>query len=346
MRALSLLTFVVAILLLRPVQAQSYADFVQQKLDEAEDYLAVNPARSLQILDELGPIYQPDDSAIHWHLLLLRAALPTHHLDRMLTALEVLFGFQQHPLFLQNIATITSGTGIWLRRHLYVADAKISLECALKYAKDNKQRLTLQNSMGLISRELGDAAAAQNQFQHAFALAHASNNIRVAAMVENNLGLLAMESGRYAQAAAYFRSSLTRYQSLSQRSGQISAALNLMMVFLIQGDTEQYQRLYGPTATLTENFPNKAKQALLLWLSSYFEKLNRGTTSTTPGILRQAFYDLETVKLQQSVLQHLAPALELNLPLPPSELKVNFARPWFNKVKKCDWPHLTPATAV
>lgn len=340
------MVFLTVLLLPQPVQAQSYADFVRKQLAEAEDYLTVNPAHSLRILDALGAIQQPEDMAIEWHLLVLRATLPTNNLDRMLSTLELLYNHQQHPLFLRNITTITSATGIWLRRNLYVADAKVSLECAIKYAQNKKQRLTLQNSMGLISRELGDYAEAKNQFQSALTLAEDRGNTKVVAMLQNNLGLLAMEKGLYEQAETYFRTSLMHYQSISQRSGQISAALNLMLMFLLQGDTEQYQRLHGPTATLTTNFPNKAKHALLLWLSSYFEVLSLGATTTKQEELRQAFYNLETPKLQSFFRQHLAPAFDLKLPQPSTELKTNFYRPWFNKVKNCDWPHITASTTA
>lgn len=337
-RTLSLWVLPLVLLPPVPLKAQSYADHVHKQLAEAEDFLTVDPARSLQILDALGQIKQPDDAAIQWHLLVLRAALPTNQLERMLPALDALFNYQQQPLFLQNITSITSASGIWLRRNMYLFDAKASLECAVKHAKNNKQRLTLQNSMGLLSRELGDYAAAKSQFDQALQLATDSNNTKVMAMVANNLGLLAMETNQYSLAAAHLRNSLSLYQTISQRSGQISSALNLMLVFLLQGDIAQYQRLYGPTATLTSHFPNKAKQALLLWLTSYYEKLTLGETNVDEAQLRAAFDILDSPKLQSIIQQEVAPALNLKIALPPHNVKTNFNRPWFDTIKRCDWP--------
>ncbi|HSG52748.1 MAG TPA: hypothetical protein VLA40_11655 [Rheinheimera sp.] len=341
MRTLSLLVLSVVLFLPEPVKAQSYSEHVHQLLNEAEDFLTVNPAHSLKILDKLGHIQQPAETAIKWHLLVMRAALPINQLERMLSAVEALFVYQQHPLFIQNITTISSATGIWLRRNMYLADAKISLDCAIKYAKNNKQLLTLQNSMGLLSRELGDYAGAKSQFERALILAGDSNNIKVAAMLENNLGLLALENGQHSLAAAHMRNALMHYQTISQRSGQISSALNLMLVFLLQGDMVQYQRLYAPTTTLTVNFPNQAKHALLLWLTSYYEKLTQGEAKADETALRAAFDNLDSPKLQSIIQQTIAPALNLKLAIAAVEFKTGFNRPWFDTIKRCDWPQAT-----
>lgn len=339
MKALSVLALCVVILLPALVKAQSYIEFISRQLAEAEDYLAVNPARSLELLDAIGPLQQPEELSIRWHLLVMRSALPTNQLDKMQLSLQQIFSYQQHPLFVDNLASINSAAGIWLRRNRYVADAKTSLQCAMKYAKNTAQRLTLLNSMGLVSRELDDYATASSQFHQARTLASAAGNTRVLAMVENNLGLLAMEQTNYAEAALRLRSALTHYQSLNLRSGQISSALNLMLVFLLQGDIEQFQRLLGPTSTMTQHFPNQAKHALLVWLHAYFQHLAPAQeVMVSQAELQAAFTQLDSPQQQRLIQQKFAVALNVPVELPATTLKTQFNQPWFSAIKNCSWP--------
>jgi len=327
-------------------QAQSYADIIKQKLTEAEDYLTVNPAQTLTLLDAIGPVKQPVDAALTWHLLAMRAAVPTGQLDRIPPSLDAIFSHQQHPLFLQQLTTIHSAAGIWFRRNLYLQEAKASLQCAEKHAGNNKQRMTLLNSMGLLNRELGDNDSAKALFTRALMLAGEINHTRVIAMVENNLGLLALDNSDYSAAEPHFRASLMHYQAVSQRSGQISAGLNLMLIFLLQNDLEQYQRLSTPTTTLTTSFPNQAKQALLLWLQARFQQL-LGTqpTDSDKALLHEAFSRLEDIKTKQLIKRQLAPALQINVTIAVATEQESFSSPWVNQVKRCNWPVNTPGAA-
>jgi hypothetical protein len=123
-----------------------YGNDVAAKLQEAEDYLVVNPSISLKRLNEIKNLEKlPPEQAIRWHLLSMRAAVPTDKLDVLMNSLDAAFNYSQHPEFIKNITSFLSGAGIWLRKNDYPKDAQLSLECAYKYAKNNKQKLTLTN---------------------------------------------------------------------------------------------------------------------------------------------------------------------------------------------------------
>ena len=324
-----------------PTRAQDNAATIRKQLNEAEDYLTVNPALSLALLDAVGPLQQPLELSLRWHLLLMRAAVPTGQIERILPALDVVFQHKQHPEFQRQLTSIASAAGIWLRLNNYLPQSRISLQCAQKYASRMKQRITLLNSIGLLNRQLGDHAGALDMFNQALTLAKHSNNTKVMAMVENNLGLLALDHDDYAAAAPHFRHSLMHYQVISQRSGQISAALNLMLVSLLQNDTEQYQRLYGPTAALTANFPNQSKQALLYWLQ-WFAKQQQATPSEDEKKqLLHAFAQQDDRTIMRLMQQQLA-AFDLKVTLPAKSPARVFDRPWFNDLKTCNWPQLSP----
>ena len=322
---------------------------LQTKMNEAEDYLTVNPAHSLSLLDAIGPITAPAEDALRWHILSMRAAVPTNQLERILTSLDVIFNYQQHPAFAQYLTSISSAAAIWLRRNDYLQDARLSLNCAQKYASDTRQNITLMNSMGLVNRQLDDYEQARQHFNQALSLATATEQTKVMAMVENNLGLLALDEGDLTQAVAHLRLALTHYQTLSQRSGQISAGLNLLLAFILQQDLQNFQRLYTPTANLTLAFPNEAKQALLLWLQLRQQQLlGQAISADDIKALQLAYTQLEDSKTQQLIYTQLAPALQVKLKAPVVVLRQGFSRPWFALIKQCNWPLVQtqlPATA-
>jgi len=71
--------------------------------------------------------------------------------------------------------------------------------------------------------------------------------------------MIALEEGKVTLTEQHFRKALIGYQNLDKRSGQISAGLNLLFVFVIQKNQINFERLYEPTYNLTTAFPNEEK---------------------------------------------------------------------------------------
>tara|TARA_R110002126_G_scaffold98045_39_gene228253 strand:+ start:7094 stop:8149 length:1056 start_codon:yes stop_codon:yes gene_type:complete len=317
----------------------SVADAVAT-LDEAEDYLTVNPAHTIVLLDSIkDQTKEPLDLFIRHNVLLLRASVPTNQLDRLIQALDAIFEHNEHPYFQQQLTAITSALGIWLRRNNYLHDAQSSLACSYKYATTDRQRLTLTNSKALLAWQLDETDKARTLFNQTQVLARQSEQLNVLAMAENNLGLLAFDEGNIQLAEAHFRAALSQYQALSLRAGQISAGINLLFIFLLQEDITNFQRLYEPTARLTSSFPNQAKQSLLFWLDIRFRQLQgHAIAENTRLELGEIVANMEDLKVKLLIKRHLASKLEVIVELPePAERQV-FERPWFSKVIRCDWP--------
>ncbi|MGB1978216.1 MAG: tetratricopeptide repeat protein, partial [Pseudoalteromonas tetraodonis] len=93
----------------------------EKKLDEAEDYLTVNPAQSITILENLtGLQLMPPELFIRWHLIYARTAVPTSHYDKLYTSIDAIFQHHQTDYFKQKLTTIMSALGIWLRHAEYL----------------------------------------------------------------------------------------------------------------------------------------------------------------------------------------------------------------------------------
>ena len=317
-----------------------YAINALATLGEAEAYLTVNPARSISLLDQMPETDKlPLDLAIRRNVLLLRAAVPTNDMARLLQVLDALFEHQQHAYFQQQLTAITSALGIWLRRNNYLHDAQSSFACSYRHSTTERQRLTLTNSLALVARQLNETDKAKALFSAARQMAQQSGQMNVVAMAENNLGLLALDEGNIAAAGPHFRAALAQYQAISQRAGQISAGINLLFYFVLQQDVVSFQRLYTPTANLTANFPNEAKQALLFWLHNRFAQLQgQPVSGQTQQQLRDSFELLEDNHVKILTQRYLAPKLGVDVKATPALSRQSFNRPWFSSVVACDWP--------
>ncbi|WP_423187522.1 tetratricopeptide repeat protein [Alishewanella sp. d11] len=312
---------------------------VQATLDEAEDYLVVNPARTLNLLTPLVLSDDvPDALKLRRYILISRAAVLTNRLDELIQAVEATFRYTEDPFFQQSLTPISSGLGIWLRRNQYLAEARLSFQCAMQHAATDRQKLTLLNSLGLVARQLNDFDEATAIFEQLLVLAEQHQQPQLVAMAYNNLGLLAFDQAQFAAAEPLFRQSLKQYQKLNHRSGKISAGINLLFVFLMQNERINFERLFSPTQTLTTHFPNEAKQALLLWLELRFQQRQGNLlTEIQKKALVAAFAKLEDRKVQQHVLQYLAPLMGLNTAdlIPISQPEKRFQRPWFEYIESC-----------
>ncbi|WP_261591315.1 tetratricopeptide repeat protein [Pseudoalteromonas holothuriae] len=308
-------------------------------LNEAEDYLTVNPANSMVLLENIeAPEELPDNLFIRWHLIMMRASVPTNQMTRLLDSLEATFTKQSSPFFKANITTILSALGIFLRRERYYNDAQTSLDCSHKYAENDRQRLTLTNSMALVAREQGAHSKARNLYARARILAEQMQLLPVLAMIENNLGSMALDQGNINEAERLFRQALSDYQEIDKRSGKISAGINLLFVFLIKEQLVNYQRLVEPTSKLTAIFPNKSKQAMLLWLNARFEQLQGNEPDEKRKLaLKVAYEDLQSDKLKAQVHRYLAGKLDIDVSLPSAPVRQSFEAHWFDAVKKCNW---------
>ncbi|MCF2857735.1 tetratricopeptide repeat protein [Pseudoalteromonas sp. SMS1] len=309
-------------------------------LKEAQDYLSVKPSHTLQILDSMtARELLPTALKIRWHIIRVRASVTTNQLDLVEQSLTELFTYDNHGYFNERLTTILSALGIWLRRKGHLREADISLKCALKYTDDERKRMLLINSRALVARHMGKHTRARALYHQAEQIAVSLNARSTMATINNNLGAIALDLGDYSLAETQFRLALAGYQDVAKRSGHITAGLNLLLVFVIKGELTNYQRLYGPIATLTDAFPNQSKKALLLWtFAAYEAKQGKQLSSIDKAALESAYLKLESYKVKRLVDIHLTPILGIK---PPQRLQQQtpsaFQSVWFDKVSQCNW---------
>ena len=161
------------------------------------------------------------------------------------------------------------------------------------------------------------------------------------ANIENNLGVIAMEIDTPDIAEAHFGEALTKYQSKSNRSSNVTSDINLLFVFLIQDQQLNYRRLSPSMTRLTEVFPNVTRQNTLFWLNTVFQ-IRQGLVlnEQIKTQLEDSFYKINDSKLQFSLKKHFAKELNVNVPLPIKIPQQQSIPLWFNEINQCDWEQL------
>ncbi|AOT10839.1 tetratricopeptide repeat protein [Pseudoalteromonas luteoviolacea] len=331
--------FTIGLLLAFMPEAKPSVEQQMERLQEAQDYLTVKPSHSLYLLETTPGIDTlPVGLKIRWHVLRVRASVPTNQLQLLEQSLEVLFTYNTHPYFINKLTSILSALGIWLRREGYLSEADISLQCALKYAENESQRLTLTNSRALVARHMGAHHSAIALYQQAALLAQKQGNTSMAATINNNLGAIALDLANYDEADRYFRAALQGYQSVDKRSGHITAGTNLLFLFVLKGESINYARLYSPIKALTDSFPNQAKKAFLHWIhQTYLTQQGYDLSADERNVLQVQFKQLESEQVRTLVATHLAPQVKVTVPAVREKQSQPFQMTWFEKVRLCDW---------
>lgn len=317
-----------------------FADSIDERLKEAEDYLTVKPSESYRILQQIAHSDKlTEKQQIEWHLLQMRASLPLGKLENLISSVEAIFKYKNTNGFADHVTTVTSALGIWLRRNNYLRDAEISFKCSYENAKNDRLRLILNNSLALLARQANDLPRAKSLFEYSARLAKATKNTNMMAVISNNQGLIALDEGKIKEAEQRFRIALEYYQSINKRAGNVRAGTYLLFTFVIQKELTNYQRLYLPTYQQAEAFPNPALNALLEWVNAYYLFINNNELSEEMrNSLEEQFLQVKDRREKTLIIKHLAAPMGISLDLPPEPNNTaRFEAPWFVEVKNCNF---------
>lgn len=310
---------------------------VAARLKEAQDYLTVKPSHSFDLLQVIrSELVLTEQQLIEWHILHMRVSLPLSKLDNMIDSLDELFKYQKHPYFQQNITSITSALGIWLRLNGYIEDASYSLNCAYQHAPNDKRKLLVINSLALLARQANDLEKAKSLYASVIEKARSLNDKNMLANAHHNSGLIALQEKNIPQAEQYFREALKLYQSINKRVGKVRSGTLLLLIFVLQKDELSYTRLYPTTKRLASSLSSEAYMALLQWIDAGYQDLLGNPPSIdekqTLLALLKHFNDGD----RSLVVKYLAKPLQISQELPkPQVNNTRFNRAWFDAVKQC-----------
>jgi len=239
------------------------------KLSEAKDYLRVKPSVSSTILKQdlanIGQLNTRDQ--LTWHQTLLRASISLNDLKQVEHTVRAMLFYSELENETDKFVSMLSSLGIYLRRTGYPQESIWLFDCGLKQPiKNNKQKVSLLLSKANSLSYLNKNSQAKVTYGQALQLAEENSADIYISAIYNTLGILAIKEGDYKLAKEYLVNALQLSQSISRRSGQTVAGLQLLRLSILDNDPVLYDRLHYRISRLILASDNEVRQAYLFWV--------------------------------------------------------------------------------
>jgi len=250
-------------------RAEPTSEYLLNKLDEAKDYLRVQPSVTSKILkQDLSKIAQLSiNQQLTWHQNLLRASISLNDLKQVESTVRAMLSYPTLEKETDKFVSLLSSFGIFLRRTGYPQESIWLFNCGLKQPiKSHKQRISLLISKANSFSYLDKNSQAKATYAQALQLAeHNSADVYITA-IYNTLGILAIKEGDYKLAKEHLISALQLSQTISRRSGQIVAGLQLLRLSILAKEPILYDRLHYRISRLILASDNEVRHAYLFWI--------------------------------------------------------------------------------
>jgi tetratricopeptide (TPR) repeat protein len=213
-------------------------------LEDASDHLVVLPEKTIAILSQNAHLLNVADKEqqARWHYITLVAAVRAAQLDTVQLALQSLAPLTGTHYYQSHLAQILKGLGIWLRRSGFSNTAKSTYLCSLTYSKNEREKLGAIVNLGVVERNLNNYQRAKEIYTVALEIATKNESNTYIAIIENNLGILAISEHQYDEAQTHFETSLNLNELLKRRSGELLSSMNLLLTFLYQKNIIYFER--------------------------------------------------------------------------------------------------------
>ncbi|BDX07155.1 hypothetical protein [Planctobacterium marinum] len=298
-----LLVLSLSIPTLTAAKSSSAQSSLKERLKEAFDYLHVKPIVALEIIQNAEDELSTADKALQfdaWHTGLWAGAyladkqvLKTYS-ERITNAFNEAQSPQQQSKILRAISV-----RLW---HLgdYQTSFHFSL-CSLHKADDIERIYSSVLSMGL-NKRISDLEEATQLYLLALENTQKSPHKRFEAPLNNNLGVVALQRDKFAEASYYFSKALTIRAEQNHLSGQLLSGLNLMLSSMFLQDWLSFERLSTRMGRLLKVHPNELLETYYQWMMWVFNQ--RHFESYSPQQMAQnerLFNNIDNDSLKTSV---------------------------------------------
>lgn len=296
---------------------QSSETDMQRALMQLMKYRRVDPQRSLRVIekyganvDQLSPVHQ-----VNWHL----------------SELTVFHGLNLNASSagsLQKLARIPPGNN-GLHRHnevlMYLGNYYIKTSqfqhavsayvCSVNLVDSATRAIPMIYAIAVSFRMSGETEKTRQIFRQLLDYLQIANIPRWSALVEEALGIMAMENGDYSLAKNYLTNAMDKQQQTAARAKELNVILNLLLTFALNGEFTHYERLQPRAIRLNHILRNQEKHIYLEWIQALANHL-QGTplSAGEQHYLLQRFTELENVIMRKAIETNIAKPLNITLP--------------------------------
>lgn len=307
-------------------------------LTEAKALLNVLPEKSLSMLANNTLLRTLDlEDQTSWHVTRLNAARQLSNLPVMADSLEQIIDLQSRSANNNISAFVVNQMGVWFRRSGYLNEAKLSYFCTIDNTRNSPDRLRAISNLAVVERNQGHFQHAKSLNDVALQMAQKQKDKIMVALIENNLGILALSHGNAERASQHFRRALDINHQKLRRSSEILNGINLLFSFLELNDYKHYSRFYPRVTRLLQTHPSDARVAYLNWIhQTYLFRQNKHISQQQKNRLIADYKKVNDIGIQV-LLSPFAQELSINIALPSSAESKTFEGDWLKRINQCDW---------
>lgn len=208
-----------------------------------------------------------------------------------------------------------------MRRGGFYSQSEGALLCALRSANNASDKMKTLNSLGGIARNYAKNSQAQDYFQRTLELAEQVNNRKAIAILNNNLGVMALEFNEVTKANRFFKAAYRSFQISQYKSGELNSGINLIFTFALLEDHDMHMRALPRVKELVDKYNSDAKNAYFAWVNAFSEVQLSGYkhTKVQKGVLKQKFGSIDEAGLQKLLQKYIVKPLEIEVALSPEK---------------------------
>jgi hypothetical protein len=309
-----------------------------QSLNEAKAFLSVLPEKSLSILANNSVLNSLSaENQIDWHVAKLNAARQLSNLPLMADSSGQIIELRALSETNKVSTFVVNQMGIWFRRSGYLNEAKLSYLCTVDKTNEISDRLRAISNLAVVERNQGNFHNAKILNNVALKIAKKQREASMIALIENNLGILAMDQDNAELASQHFRVALDLNHHNLRRSSEILNGINLLFSFVELERYGLYARFYPRVIRLLEAYPSEARIAYLNWIhQTYLFRQNKHLSEQHKNQLLSD-YDKVNDSGIQGLLYPYSQELGIDINPPNKAENKTFTGDWLSRIDQCDW---------
>lgn len=300
----------------QPIQAEH----IKSAYEEIVKYEVVSPQLSFKLIEK----YQS-----HVHLLPLKAQFDWHHTSLMVanelddlnltaTALQNLANLPGEAGMKDNQLSYLTHLGHYFNKTAHYNHAITAYLCAIERTKEINTALPMIYSIAIafvLSENITKGREILLLLSDYLVITNAP---QWRGLVFEALGLLALRTGAYYQAAQFFTDAMDTQQSNANVGRELNSMMNLLLTFALNNNFDKFHRLESRAIRLNSLFKNKDLHIYLEWIQALQEHQQHGELVTyNTQMLLQRYHQIQTQPTKEAIQNHIADELGIELPAEP-----------------------------
>ncbi|TRY32914.1 hypothetical protein [Aliiglaciecola sp. M165] len=240
-------------------------------LSDAQSAIKSAPDESLKMFEQIRPnlAQYSTESQIAWYKVAIESANALLKMEDSYALTKEMYHSFWQTASNQTKQFIGAQFGRYGSINGDLANASTLFICALNYSDDESSRLRSLNNLAIVYIQSGEWEKAKETYLTGIELAKTTNNQRVLAAMNNNLGHIWFEKKDTVKAQEAFKTAYVIKTRLGQHSSRLLSLHNLMQSILLLKDWAQWDLYFPLYQRLANEYQIAEVIAQKQWMEAY-----------------------------------------------------------------------------